>query len=130
MYGRIRTVFRQKLFRLLGGGKFGSLIVSLLDPILRQNISEEKKKAWFQDQYKHPVESLHTLDEVLGWFDENNIEFISSIPTCDFDNVNYEKMFLNKNRGNVVTRLLSQFGMLFSPLGSEGGLFLVIGKKK
>ena len=27
--------------------------------------------------------------------DENNIEFISSIPTCDFDNVNYEKMFLN-----------------------------------
>ena len=52
LYGRIRTVFRQKLFRLLGGGKFGSLIVSLLDPILRQNISEEKKKAWFQDQYR------------------------------------------------------------------------------
>ena len=93
LYGRIRTVFRQKLFRLLGSGKLGRLIVSLLDPILRQDISEEKKKAWFQDQYQHPVESLHTLDEVLEWFDENNIEFVNSIPTCDLENINYKKMF-------------------------------------
>jgi ubiquinone/menaquinone biosynthesis C-methylase UbiE len=129
-YGRFRTVFRQKLFQLLGSGKFARYIVSLLDPILRQDISEEKKNAWFQDQYQHPVESLHTLDEVLEWFDRNNIEFMSSIPTCDLESVNYEKMFLKQNKGNVVTRVLSQIGMLFSPLGAEGGLFLVIGKKK
>jgi ubiquinone/menaquinone biosynthesis C-methylase UbiE len=128
-YGRLRTVFRQKLFRLLGSGNFGRYIVSLLDPILRQDISEEKKNAWFQDQYQHPVESLHTLDEVLKWFDQNKIEFMSSIPTCDLENINYEKMFLNQNTGNVVTRFFSQVGMLFTPLGSEGGLFLVIGKK-
>ena len=128
-YGRLRTVFRQKLFRLLGSGNFGRYIVSLLDPILRQDISEEKKNAWFQDQYQHPVESLHTLDEVLKWFDQNKIEFMSSIPTCDLENINYEKMFLNHNAGNVVTRFFSQVGMLFTPLGSEGGLFLVIGKK-
>jgi len=130
LYGRMRTVLRQKLFRLLGGGKFGVFIVSLLDPILRQDISENKRKAWFQDQYKHPVESLHTLDEVLGWFEDNNIEFVSSIPTCDYDNINYEKIFFNQNKGNVLTRLLSQLGMLFSHLGAEGGLFLVIGRKK
>ena len=130
IYGRFRTVFRQKLFQLLGSGKFARYIVSLLDPILRQDISEEKKNAWFQDQYQHPVESLHTLDEVLEWFDRNNIEFMSSIPTCDLESVNYEKMFLKQDKGNVVTRVLSQIGMLFSPLGAEGGLFLVIGKKK
>ena len=129
-YGRFRTVFRQKLFLLLGGGKFARYMVSLLDPILRQDISEEKKNAWFQDQYQHPVESLHTLDEVLEWFDRNNIEFMSSIPTCDLESVNYEKMFLKQNKGNKATRILSQIGMLFSPLGAEGGLFLVIGKKK
>ena len=104
--------------------------MSLLDPILRQDISEEKKNAWFQDQYQHPVESLHTLDEVLGWFDENDIEFVSSIPTCDLDNINFEKMFFKQSRGNFLSRFISQFGILFSPLGSEGGLFLVIGKKK
>jgi len=129
-YGRMRTVFRQKLFRILGSSDFGRYIVSLLDPILRQDISEEKKKAWFQDQYEHPVESLHTLDEVLSWFDSNDIEFINSIPSCDFDDVNYEEIFSKKNRGNVITRVLSQFSMLFSPLGSEGGLFIIIGRKK
>ena len=129
-YGRLRTVFRQKLFRLLGSGKLGRYVVSLLDPILRQDISKEKKNAWFQDQYQHPVETLHTLDEVLGWFDQNSIEYISSIPTCDLENISYEKMFLNTNKGNVVTRFFSQVGMLFSPLGSEGGLFLIIGRKK
>jgi ubiquinone/menaquinone biosynthesis C-methylase UbiE len=130
LYGRIRTIFRQKLFRLLGSGKFAKLIVSLLDPTLRQDISNEKKKAWFQDQYQHPVESLHTLDEVLGWFDENNIEFVSSIPTCDFEDVNYNYMFFNQNNGSIVTRFISQLGMLFSKLGQNGGLFVVIGKKK
>tara|TARA_Y100000768_G_C23989853_1_gene691607 strand:+ start:2899 stop:3816 length:918 start_codon:yes stop_codon:yes gene_type:complete len=128
-YGRLRTVFRQKLFRLLGSGKFGSYLVSLLDPILRKEMSENKRKAWFQDQYEHPVESLHTLDEVLKWFDENNIEFVSSIPACDFNDIVYEKIFSKQNKGNLFIRILSQISMLFSPLGSEGGLFLVIGKK-
>jgi len=128
-YGRMRTVFRQKMYRLLGSGKLGIFILSLFDPILRKDISDQKRKAWFQDQYQHPVESLHTLDEVLGWFKENDIEFISSIPTCNSHDINYEKMFFTQSKGNFFTRLISQIGMLFSPLGSEGGLFLVIGRK-
>ena len=130
IYGRIRTVFRQILFRLLGKGNFARSIVSLLDPILRKSISKQKKLAWFQDQYEHPVETLHTLDEVLGWFDENNVEFINSIPSCDMETVEYEDMFNIHSRGDLPTRILSQISMLFTPLGAEGGLFLVIGKKK
>ena len=41
--------------------------------------NNQQIKAWIRDQYEHPVESLHTLDEVLEWFYENNIEFINSI---------------------------------------------------
>ena len=104
--------------------------MSFLDPILRKNISKQKKLAWFQDQYEHPVESLHTLDEVLDWFDENNVEFISSIPSCDMNAVDYEHMFNGGNRGDLATRIFSQIAMLFSSFGSEGGLFLVIGRKK
>ncbi len=51
---------------------------------------KKKKKAWIRDQYLHPVESLHTIDEVLKWFEENNIEFINSIPSSDFDESNKE----------------------------------------
>lgn len=129
-YGRMRTVFRQKLFRLLSGGKNAKNIVSFLDPVLRKIKSNKKKIAWFRDQYQHPIESLHTLDEVLEWFDENNIEFISSIPSGESKNFGYEEMFNKQSTGSFFSRLISQLNMLISPLGSEGGLFIVIGKKK
>ena len=34
-----------------------------------------KREAWFQDQYCHPHETCHTLDEVLGWMDDCGLEF-------------------------------------------------------
>jgi|APSaa5957512535_1039671.scaffolds.fasta_scaffold41262_2 ubiquinone/menaquinone biosynthesis C-methylase UbiE len=128
-YGRMRTGFRQKLFKLLGSGGRAKSIVSQLDPVLRSDISQQKKDAWFQDQYEHPVETWHTLDEVLKWFSKNNIEFISSIPTASGDSVEYSDIFVKQDKGSFITRIISQVGILFSPLGGEGGLFLVIGKK-
>ena len=57
----------------------------IFDPMLR-NIKKKSKKqidAWIKDQYTHPVESLHTYDEILGWFKSNDVEFANSIPSCD-----------------------------------------------
>ena len=70
------------------------------------------------------------MDEVISWFEKNNIDFVGSIPDCDLDGtyVGLDKM--NGNKGTIFTRIASQLGMLFSPLGGEGGLFLVVGKKK
>ena len=34
------------------------------------NLYKDEKKAWIRDQYIHPIESLHTIDEVLKWFDK------------------------------------------------------------
>ena len=38
-----------------------------------KQLDEDEKKAWIRDQYIHPIESLHTIDEVLKWFNKNNI---------------------------------------------------------
>ena len=126
-YGRARTVFRRFLYKL-----FGKFIVMFLDPTLRKIKKGQNNqiKSWIRDQYEHPVESLHTLDEVLKWFDNNNIEFINSIPQCDI-NENYEKpLFQKSSKGTFLSRFFSQITMLFNELGSDGGLFVVIGKKK
>ena len=90
--------------------------------------NSDDRKAWIRDQYIHPIESLHTLDNVLNWFDKNNIDFISSIPSCDFDNED-DNLFIKKSRGNLYTRIINQISMIFNNLGSDGGLFIVIGKK-
>ena len=40
-----------------------------LDPYLRETpLSADKRRAWFEDQYRHPHESTHTIGEVLEWF--------------------------------------------------------------
>ena len=123
--GRFRTFFRQLLYKI-----FGEKVIEILDPTLRKlKISSEEKKAWIRDQYVHPVEFSHTLDEVLEWFKLNNIEFISSIPSCDFDINDYQTIFDKQSKGNFLTRIIQQLSMLFNNLGSDGGLFVVIGKK-
>ena len=110
---------------------FGSFIVKIMDPTLRKikKGNCEQIKSWTRDQYEHPVESLHTLDEVLNWFEKNNIQFINSIPTCSPETSYNQELFNRASKGTIVTRVLSQIFMLFNNLGADGGLFIVIGKK-
>ena len=122
--GRIRTIVRKYFYKL-----FGLSILKFLDPTLKNlKNDDEEQLAWIRDQYLHPIESLHTIDEVQNWFKQNNIKFISSIPSCDL-NDDYENLFEEKPKGSRYLRLFSQFLMIFNRLGSDGGLFVVIGKK-
>ena len=123
-YGRLRTVIRRYLYKL-----FGKKFLEKIDPTLKNlKLDENEKNAWIRDQYIHPIESLHTVDEVLKWFDENNIDFVSSIPSSDFD-FDYKNIFEKKSRGSLYSRIVNQFTMIFNSLGSDGGLFVLIGKK-
>jgi ubiquinone/menaquinone biosynthesis C-methylase UbiE len=123
-FGRARTIIRKYLSKI-----FGLKIIKFLDPTLRKlKLDEDEKNAWIRDQYLHPIESLHTIDEVLKWFKKNNIEFISSIPSGDFD-YDYNNIFEKKLEGTYYSRIINQISMLFNQLGSDGGLFILIGKK-
>ena len=129
-YGRARTLIRKFFFKFLG-----KKYLMIFDPVLRKinNKSIKKINAWIKDQYKHPVETTHTFDEVLNWFDKNNIEFINSFPNCEFfesDNEDvFKKLYFKKSRSTFVERFLSQITMIFTRPGSEGGLFLFVGRK-
>jgi SAM-dependent methyltransferase len=127
-YGRFRTFFRKFIYKL-SGESFGRKLLILLDPYLRTNLSIAKRNAWISDKYEHPVESTHTLDEVIEWFNDTDIKFLSSIPSCDFSDIDYENMFAVNSKGNYITRLLAQLGMINAASGKEGGLFIVVGRK-
>ena len=124
-FGRFRTILRRYIFKI-----FGRKIIEKIDPTLRNlKLDENEKVAWIRDQYIHPLESLHTIDEVLKWFKIHNIEFVSSIPSSDFD-YDYENIFEKKSIGTFFSRILNQFLMIFNSFGSDGGLFVLIGRKK
>ena len=125
-FGRIRTIIRKYLYKF-----FGKNFLKIFDPTLKKlKVSDGEQDAWIQDQYSHPQESMHTINEVLEWFDKNNIEFISSIPSCDFEISDNSDLFVKQSKGNFLTRFLKQITMIFNALGSDGGLFVLIGKKR
>jgi SAM-dependent methyltransferase len=125
-FGRINTDIRRTIFNI-SGDRF-----KFLDPQLRKpRLGNLKKNTWFMDQYKHPHESKQTVDQVLGWFEKCGFDFINSLPKFQAFKAfsENEKLFGKKPKGNIFDHLILQSQMFFS--GSpEGGLFIMIGKKK
>jgi 2-polyprenyl-3-methyl-5-hydroxy-6-metoxy-1,4-benzoquinol methylase len=121
--GRLRTDFRRLLYK-----RFGESVL-FLDPHLRNELSAEKRRAWIQDQYLHPQERKHTMSEVLRWFREDGFSFVTSLPAIGDAGQASGKLFTPHDQGTPLDRLTAQSGMLFSSLGGEGGLFIMIGRK-
>ncbi len=124
-YGRLQTRMRRLLAKVFGRG------VEKLDPYLSgTRLADDKRRAWFMDQYKNPHESMHTMDEVLRWFDENGIDFVRGIPSTLFeaqtDSGERRSLFDHEDRGSALDRLLSQLRQSFTD--AEGGLFIMIGR--
>jgi hypothetical protein len=104
----------------------------IFDPVLRNAgaNSQEKIKSWIRDQYIHPVESCHSFDEVLAWFDKNDIEFVNSIPSCEIKLQGDGDLFEQSSPSTRYERVWQQILMIFTSLGGEGGLFIFIGRKR
>lgn len=125
-FGRLSTDLRRIIFNL-NSGRFKSL-----DPYLRRSdIGFRKKRAWFMDQYKHPHESKHTMDQVLQWFKEADFEYVNGIPKPSlFDSISEsEKLFQPHPAGSPLARFITQLAMMVSG-GKEGGFFIMIGHKR
>lgn len=124
-YGRLPTDIRRILYRRIGSNNsFGDQYLS------DRNMNKVKKNTWFMDQYMHPHESKHTIDEVLRWFNKNDIKFVNGIPKPSYSNQfsDKENLFENNKEGNLIEHMLIQLGMIFNP-SNEGGFFVMIGRK-
>lgn len=126
-FGRLQTRMRANLFKVLGPA------FSHLDPYLTEHkVTAEKRQSWYMDQYRNPHESLHTIDEALGWFDNNGVDFVRSFPSTiygsSFDLEYKRSIFDPESRGSRTDRLLSQLKQMVND--KEGGLFVMVGRKR
>ncbi len=119
-YGRILTRVKQKLAKIIGDK------VSYFDKSSRKMKSKAKRKAWVQDQFMNPHETLHTPNETLKWFDENNVEFLNLIPHYDIQ----EQILFKKNEKPKITFLDDLLMAFDTKQIEEGGFFVMIGRKK
>lgn len=122
--GRLPTLWLRSLVNSVGDA------AALLDSRMRQERDAGRRKAWFRDQYKHPHESKHSIDEVMGWFDAAGFDFISCMPTIgDTEFSEDMRLFEPTPAGTYLDRLSTELEMLLSG-GIDGGLYIMIGRKR
>lgn len=121
---RLTTDFKRFLFRISADR------LSFLDSHMRnRQYNDDRKRAWFFDQYKHPHESKHTYDEVVEWFQSNGFEYLFSIPKIEAGAfTDEEKLFVPHDPGTKSSRFFTELEMLLTG-GADGALFIMIGRK-
>lgn len=95
---------------------------------------KERARGWWNDQYLHPHETVHTIGEVLRWFKKNNIKYYQTIPSTNlFDQSNLEIAGVwnstNGKKPNYIIRTYKQLNWIFNT-HHEGGYWMTFGKNK
>jgi SAM-dependent methyltransferase len=124
--GRIPTTLRRMYFRLMRGNPKSA------DYVLRQLAqSDEKARSWFLDQYAHPHETRHSVDQLLRWFAEEGIDYVHAAPSIrlgePFDPD--QSLFEPTPPGTRLEHWLVQLSWIFT-ISREGALFDLIGRKR
>lgn len=105
--------------------RYGRLLLPLWRGRHRRE-SGRRGLAWYHDQHEHPHETRHTVDEVLGWFDEEGVRFVSASPPVTFVG-HADRPFEPTPRGSALEHLLAQLGWLGR--AEDGGLWITVGRK-
>ena len=122
--GRLPTLWLRSLVQRFGES------AALLDSRMRREHDLGRRKAWFMDQYRHPHETKHSIDEVMDWFDRAQFDFVSCIPTIGDSEFTAEAMLFEPHpKGTYLDRLSTELEMLLSG-GVDGGLYIMIGRKR
>jgi len=132
-YGRLMLHVRRRVVRLLMRIDPKAKDRALKKQLVRMENDSEKRRTWWADQYEHPHESTHTVDEVLRWFAQNGISYVSSFPKCELlTSSDVEKVFRPRQAGalsrSALGHVLVQLGWIATQ-NDGGGYFVIVGQK-
>lgn len=132
-YGRIQLKTRKMLSKTIFKNN-----QKIKDYFIRIQIGDiedkERARGWWNDQYLHPHETVHTIGEVLDWFKKNNIEYYETIPSTKlFDQTELEISGVwnnyRVNYPNFPVRLCKQLSWILTNQ-KEGGYWITFGRLK
>lgn len=107
--------------------RLGRALLPLMRSRHRALAESARGDAWFHDQHHHPHETRHTVDEVLGWLDQEGLDFVGASPPITF--APSEGSFLDPQpRGSRLEHWLAQLSWLGR--AADGGLWVTVARKR
>jgi hypothetical protein len=102
-----------------------------IDYVVRTRIRDPRKAdIWIKDQYYNPHETWHSIDEVLGWFEENGVDYLNAHPPIlGTSGEGASSLFAKTDPGGFFQRIVTQIAWLAS-ISREGALFDLIGRRR
>ena len=124
-YARLATLARRWAF-----ARFGPAAHFLDRRLASAGHGAAQREAWFRDQYQHPHETRHSIAEIMRWFNRAGVDFLASIPRADGAPFTAATaLFEPQPPGGGARHLAIQLAMLAQG-GRDGGLFIMIGRKR
>jgi SAM-dependent methyltransferase len=133
-YGRLRLRIKRRWVNWKYRSNMEKTRAAIQEMLVKDEKDTEKQDTWFQDQYLHPHELSHTIDELLDWYKKNGIEYINSLPPIElFRREADAKRIFKKStvtgwRNSRFAHLLKQLKWILS-LRKTGGYFMIVGRK-
>lgn len=123
--GRLFHRARRGVSRLAGGP------IRLLDPVLRRrDLTDEKKRIWIDDQYRHPLERILPMPRVLSQLEELGFEWVRSVPPLPARSAQ-GGLFEPSAAPGAVGRAALRTGWMFAGLNDpDAGLVCLIVRKR
>ena len=132
-YGRSMLRMRRRVVRLISRVAPTAKDRAIRRQLVELEEDEAKRHTWYQDQYEHPHESAHTVAEVLRWFGENGVEYVSSLPKIEPFGSMPKRVFRPREvagwRSGSLAHLMVQLGWIVTQ-NSGGGYFVLVGRKR
>src|SRR5262249_11323902 len=120
-FARVPTAVRARLIKVFG---------TQIDYVVRNRIRDPRKAdVWIKDQYYNPHETWHSIDEVMEWFEENDLAYLNCEPSILGANGLGSGMFAATDPSSKTMRVMTQLSWLGS-ISSEGALFVMVGRRK
>jgi carbamoyltransferase len=121
LFGRVPTLLRSKLIGIAG---------MEIDSVVRNKIRDRRKAdIWVKDQYYNPHETWHSIDEVLGWFQQNGVDYLNCYPSIIGSGGETVDLLSASDPGSKAARLLTQLSWL-TTTSEEGALFVMSGRMR
>jgi SAM-dependent methyltransferase len=132
-YGRLMLLARRRVVALLSRLDPGAKDRAIRKQLTTHDSDDAKRNTWYADQYEHPHESTHTVAEVLEWFRNNGVSYVSSFPKIELFDPGSKRIFRPRSvaawRNGPVAHGLVQLSWVLTQ-NAGGGYFVLVGQKQ